>query len=95
MPNSDDILYNMHSNDLIDALHGLLSGGHSVQAALQAIALRSIIPNIDTRMSFIVKDTKTKHVRVPSPECLEANLPKDRPFTREDVAAAWKACLTR
>jgi hypothetical protein len=29
---------------------------------------------------------------IPSPECVERHLPKDRPATSEEIRAAWRRC---
>lgn len=32
---------------------------------------------------------------VPSPECIEANLPRGRPPTEDDIRRAWDLCVSR
>jgi hypothetical protein len=53
--------------------------------------LRIVNRQLDGILSFVpVPGGVTS---VPSPECIEAQLPKDRPATGDDIEKAWDICI--
>lgn len=81
---------------------GRASSSHLAQIA-QALGLKALL---DQGLAAVLQFALTHWMNVPlsvlpgpqgvrgipSPDCIEAQLPKDRPATREEVLRAWDQC---
>jgi hypothetical protein len=54
--------------------------------------VRSILNRRVDGLLYVVP-TPGAPTSIPTPECIDANLPKDRPITEEDIRKAWDKCI--